>query len=312
MQLYQSRGFSEFFQDTFALLKLNGKHFFKHYLVINGFFLIMMMVLMYFFTKFYTSVIFSGLLGNNPTIIDDYMNENFGFFIVLAIVFIVVALIAGVMSFSFVPLYLKLYAEYNNQNFGTSELIAAYKSNIGRIFTFLVCGFLIGIPLLVVMGIGAFLLVITIIGILLLPVLAGAFSLLYNMTLMEYINQKKGIWDSFGYAWSLMISKFWPAVGSVGLFFLMSYIIQSIFSLIPYIFGMASLFTTIENGGNTQETVTSTMTVVMLAVFFLSFIAGSLLSLIVQLNQGVIFYSLKEEHENITTKSVIDQIGSGE
>lgn len=312
MQLYQSRGFSEFFQDTFAFLKTNGKHFFKHYLIINGVFLIIMMVIMYFFTKFYTSVIFGGMLGNNPTIIDDYMNENFGLFIVLAFVFVIIALIAGIISFSFVPLYLKMYAERDGQNFGTTELVEAYKSNLGRIFIFLACGLLISFPLIILMGIGMFILIITIVGILLVPVLIGAFSLFYNMTLMEYLEKKRGIWDSFGYAWTLMTSKFWASVGCVGLFYLMSYIVQSFFSLIPYIFGMASLFTTIENGGNTQEAVSATMTIVMLAVFFISFFVGTILGVIVQLNQGIIFYSLKEDHENINTKSVIDQIGSGE
>ena len=312
MQLYQSRGFSEFFQDTFTFLKTNGKHLFKHYLIINGVFLIIMLVMMYFFTKFYTSIVFGGIMGNNPTIIDDYMNGNMGLFVSLAIIFVVVALIAGIISFSFVPLYLKLYIERGGQNFGTSELVSAYKSNLGNIFIFLVCGFLMAIPLILVMGIGMFILAITIIGILLIPVLIGAFSLFYNMTLMEYFESKRGIWDSFGYAWSLMSSKFWPAVGSVGLFYLMSYIVQSVFSLIPYIFGMASLFTTIENGGDTQQAIGSTMTIVMLAVFMLSFFTGAILSVIVQLNQGIVFYSLKEDNENINTKSVIDQIGSGE
>lgn len=311
MQLYKSRGFSEFFQDTFAFLKSNGPHFFKHYLIINGIFLIIMMVMMYFFTKFYTDVIFGGLSGN-PTIMDDYMNENMGMFILLVIVFIVVALIAGVISFAFVPLYLKLYGERNGQNFGTLELVSAYKSNIGKIFIFLICGFLLGIPLVVIMGIGMFILMITIVGILLIPVLIGAFSLFYNMTLLEYIEQKKGIWDSFGYSWSLMTSKFWPAVGSVGLFYLMSYVVQGVLSMIPYIFGMASLFTTIENGTPNPQDVGLIMTTVMLAMFFLSFFVGALLSVIVQLNQGIVFYSLKEDNENINTKSVIDQIGAGE
>ncbi|MEO6347174.1 MAG: hypothetical protein ABIO60_04610 [Aquaticitalea sp.] len=312
MQLYQSRGFSEFFQDTFVFLKSNGKHLFKHYFIINGFFLIIMMVMLYFFTKFYTNIIFGGLLGNNPTVMDDYMNQNLGLFIVLVLVFIIVALVAGVISFSYIPLYLKLYSEGDGTDFGTSELVVAYKANLGKIFIFLVCGFLLGIPLIIGMGIGMFILIITIVGLLLFPLLIGAFSLLYNMTLMEYIQQKRGIWDSFGYAWKLMITKFWPAVGSVGLFFLISYIIQSIFSLIPYIFGMASLFTTIESGPPNTEDVSHTMTLMMLAVFFLSFFAGALLGIVVQLNQGIVFYSLKEDNENINTKSVIDQIGSGE
>lgn len=312
MQLYQSRDFSDFFQDTFAFLKLNGKHLFKHYFIINGFFLLVMMVMMYFFSKFYTDIIFGGFIGNGPTMVDDYMNQNMGLFIIAIVIFVIVALIAGIISFSYLPLYLKLFAEHNGQNFGTSELASAYRTNFGKIFIFLVCGILMGIPLAIMMAIGSFILVITIVGMLLVPFLIGALSLFYNMTLMEYLERKRGIWDSFGYAWSLMASKFWPSVGSVGLFFVMSYVIQSVFSIIPYVFGMASLFTTIESGADPQDTFTTTMTLMMLAVFFLSFFAGALLGVVVQLNQGIIFYSLKEDNENINTKNVIDQIGSGE
>lgn len=312
MQLYKSRGFNEFFQDTFTFLKSNGKHFFKQYLIINGFFLIIMMVMLYFFTKFYTSVIFGGMLGGGPTLIDDYMNENMGLFLILAVVFVLIALIAAIISFSFVPLYLQLFVKHNGHHFGTSELVVGYKSNIGKIFFFLVCGFLLAIPLAIVMGIGAVILIITIVGILLIPLLIGAFSLFYNMTLMEYIEQKRSIWDSFGYAWKLMSTKFWPSILSVGLFILISYVVQSIFSLIPYVFGMASLFTTIESGAPNPDDVGYTMTIVLLAVFMLSFFAGTLLGIVVQLNQGIIFYSLKEENENVNTKTIIDQIGSGE
>ena len=52
--------------------------------------------------------------------------------------------------------------------------------------------------------------------------------------------------------------------------------------------------------------------IVMLVVFFITFIVGTILNDITQLNQGIVFYSLKEDNENINTKSVIDQIGSGE
>ena len=45
MQLYKSRGFGEYFQDTFAFLKQNGKHLFKHFFIINGIFLLILMVI---------------------------------------------------------------------------------------------------------------------------------------------------------------------------------------------------------------------------------------------------------------------------
>lgn len=312
MELYKSRGFSEYFQDTFLFLKLNGKHFFASYFIVNGIFLLILAIIGYFFTKFYTEFIFGGLLQGNTgtTILDQYMNENLGLFLIILFIFIIVALIAGVLSYAFPAVYLKLYVEREGANFNTKDIINTYKSNIGKLFIFVICGIIIAIPLLFVFAIGGFVLIITIVGILALPLLLAAFMLFYNMTLMEYLENKKDIWTSFGYSWKLLTSKFWAAVGSVALFYVMSYVIQNIITLIPYLFGMASIFTTIEN--TNQEDIGNVMMIVMLLVFFLSFLLGAILGNIVQLNQGIVFYSLKEQNENINTKSIIDQIGSGE
>ncbi len=312
MQLYKSRDFSAFFQDTFAFLKQNGKHYFKHYFIVNGIFLMILMVLGYFFTKFYSELLFGVILQNNPNAMDDYMNDNLRLFVLLLFVFLIVGLIAGLISYAYTAIYLKLYIENKGSYFNTKVIIESYKVNIGKLFIFLLCGLLIAFPILIVSGIVMFVLAITIIGFLLLPLVIGALSLFYNMTLMEYIENKKGIWDSFGYAWTLLTSKFWAAVGSVGLFFLMSYIVQNVITIIPYIFGMASIFTTIDSGSTTSQDIGGTMMVIMLIVFFITFIVGSILNNIVQLNQGIVFYSLKEDQENINTKSIIDQIGSGE
>ncbi|MEZ4796246.1 MAG: hypothetical protein R2785_03655 [Flavobacteriaceae bacterium] len=314
MQLYKSRGFSEFFQDTFTFLRQNGKHYFKHFFIINGIFLLILMVIGYFISKFYSEFLFSGILQseNSNTALDNYMNENFGVFILLVIVFAVFGLIAGLISYSYTSIYLKLYSENDGKNFETQQIIKVYKQNIGNLFVFLVCSIILGIPLIIVLGIGAFVLMITIVGILLIPVLVGALTLFYNMTLMEYLQQKKGIWDSFGYAWKLMTTKFWAAVGSVGIFYLMAYVIQNIITIIPYMFFMGSMFTTLPEGNADPAEIGASFMVLMLVVFFITFIVGTILNNITQLNQGIVFYSLKEDNENINTKSVIDQIGSSE
>ncbi|TJY36230.1 hypothetical protein [Pontimicrobium aquaticum] len=314
MQLYKSRGFSAFFQDTFTFIKQNGKHYFKHFFIVNGIFLLILMAIGYLISKFYTDILFGGIIqgGNSSNQIDAYINENFGLFILLMIVFIVTALVAGLISYSYTAIYLKLYSENDGKNFDTKQIVQVYKQNLGKLFIFLICGILLGIPLAFVLGIGAFILIITIIGFLLLPFLAGAFSLFYNMTLMEYLEQKRGIWDSFGYAWTLMTKKFWAAVGSVGLFYLMAYVVQNVITLIPYLFFMGSLFTNIPESNPNPEEIGATFMVMMLVVFFITFIVGIILNNITQLNQGIVFYSLKEDNENVNTKSVIDQIGSGE
>ena len=313
MQLYKSRDFSAFFQDTFSFIKLNGKHYFKHFFIINGIFLLILMVIGYFISKFYTDFLFGGVLqGNNTNAFDDYMNENAEIFILLALIFIVIGLIAGLISFSYTAIYLKLYAELGSKQFQTQHIIDVYKEHIGQLFIFLVCGILLAIPLFIVMGIGMLALTITIIGILLLPVLIGAFSLFYNMALMEYLEQKRSIWDSFGYAWILMSKKFIAAVGSVGIFYLMAYVVQNVITIIPYMFFMGSMFTTSQQNNINSQDVGATFMVIMIVVFFVTFIVGTVLNNLTQINQGIIFYSLKEDNENINTKSIIDQIGSGE
>ncbi|MFD2915332.1 hypothetical protein [Psychroserpens luteus] len=313
MQLYKSRGFGEYFQDTFAFLKQNGKHLFKHFFIINGIFLLILIVIGYFFSKFYTEVLFGGLINGNTSALDEYMNQNSGIFILLLFVFIIVGLIATVISYSYVPIYLKLYTQHDGKNFTATDIINTYKANIGKIFIFLLCGIVVAIPVTISAGILIFVLTITIIGILGWPLVIGAVSLFYQGTLMEYLDGKRGIWDSFGYSWQMMSSKFWAAIGCVGLFYLMSYIAQNVIALIPYIFGMVNLFTDIDtNLGPEPMAIQKTMTVMMLAIFMLTFLVSSILNVILQLNQGVVYYSLKEDNENINTKSDIDLIGSGE
>ncbi|MBR9914373.1 MAG: hypothetical protein GYB32_06015 [Algicola sp.] len=313
MQLYKPRGFGEFFQDTFAFLKQNGKHFFKHFFIVNGLFILILMVLGYFFSKFYREVFFGGIVYGNPDAMDAYINDNIGLFILFVVVFVVVGLTASVISYAFVPIYLNLYAKQNGTNFTATDLIQSYKKNIGNIFIFLICGILVAIPLMIFVGLLAFILTITIVGILALPLIVGGVSLYYQGTLMEYLERKKSIWESFGYSWKLMSTKFWAAILCVGLFFLMAYIMQYIVAIIPYILGMVELYTNIDPSGNLNpEDVGNTVSIMMLAIFAISFLVSSMLSLIVQLNIGIVFYSLKEENENINTKSDIDLIGSGE
>ena len=313
MQLYKSRDFSEYFQDTFAFIKQNGRHLFKHFVIINGIPLMILLVLGYFFSKFYGDIFSEGMLNGNNSAIDSYINENSGGFSLLIITFVIIAFLAGMIWYAFIPFYLKLYHEKNGINFSSSDIMNCYKTHLGKIFIFFICGLLLALPILVGVSVLLLVLAITIIGFLAMPMVIGALSLLYQGALMEYIDDQRGIWSSFIYSWKLMRSKFWAAIGCVGLFYLMSYVIQNVIAIIPYAFGMVSLFTEIETNTPADGTaIQKTMTVMMLAIFLLTFFVSSLLNIILQINQGVVYYSLKEDVENINTKSAIDLIGSSE
>ncbi|MBT8252642.1 MAG: hypothetical protein HKN00_11780 [Flavobacteriaceae bacterium] len=312
MELYKSRDFSAFFQDTFAFIKQYGRHFFKHFFIVNGIFVLILMVFGYFFMSFYTDIVFSGLMQNNPNAIDDFMNENSVLFLILFILFVIISIVFGVFMYAYPVFYLKLYQKNSDINFGTSELIQAYKVNLGRLFVYIICSILIGIPLILVFGAVIFVMFITIIGILAIPFAIGALSLFYFMALLEYMEGRMSIWDAFGYSWKLLSSKFLAAVASVGLFYLMSYVIQNVITVIAYIFGMVRMFTTVGDDGSNSEAIGGMMSMVMIISFIATFLLGTILNNLVLLNQGIIFYSLKEEAEKINTKDIIDQIGSVE
>lgn len=313
MQLYKSRGFGEFFQDTFLFLKQNGGHLYKNFFIVNGIFILILMVLLYFFSNFYTDMLFGGMSNENPNAIENYINENAVVFVLFLSVFLVVGIISSTISYAFVPIYLKLYAKNGSKSFNASDIVAQYKIKIGKIFIFIICSLLIAIPIFILAGIVSFVLAITLIGILLLPLVVGAVSLFYQGTLMEYIESKKGIWNSFGYAWYLIRSKFWAAIGSAGLFFLMSYIVQNIISLVPYFVFIIDMLTGLEPGASPNpEEITKSVSVIMIFIFILSYFTGVVLNICVQVNQGIVFYSLKEDKENINIKSDIDRIGISE
>ncbi len=317
MQLLQIRGFNDFFQDTFAFIKENGKHYFKHYFIINGFFLVLLAAITYIFVSFYSTILFNpanfGVAeSTNINPLDDFMNENFGVFILALIAFFIIAIIAGVINYAYTPIYLKLYNEKDGANFSTKEIINSYKANIVKLLMFVLLGLLIAIPLSIAAGIISFVLAITIVGILLLPLVIGLLALLYNNTLLEYIHNKRNFWDAMGYAWNSIASKFWATVGCVGIFFVISYIIQFIIQITSSIFMTARTLTVVESGSTNPFEQSASVIIVMALMFILQFVVSIITNSIIQVNQGIIYFSLKEEKENINTKTVIDQIGSSE
>ncbi len=313
MQLYQSRGFNEFFSDSFDFIKLHGKHFFKHFFTITGALLIVLSIVSYYFTKVYAEAVVSGITnGSNPfKVLDNFMNENFGIFILSIIVIIVVSLFFGLIIYSFTPIYFKLYEERGGANFEMADIIKRYKAQSGKLLSFLGYGILLAIPLGIAFFISAFILTITIIGILAIPMVVALFTSLYHMTLLEQLDNKRSFWDSFGYAWTLITSKFWHVVGALGILYLISYVVQLGVNLIQSIFQTASVLTDV-TPQSVLEPQSLATTIIALLLFFITFLVSTSLATFIQVCQSIVYFSLKEEKENINTVSEIDQIGSSE
>ena len=179
---------------------------------------------------------------------------------------------------------------------------------------FVILGFLLAIPLGIAFGIAGMILMVTIIGILLIPLLIGLFSGLYNATLLEYLDNKRGFLDSFGYAWTIITSKFWHSVGCMGIFYFMAYVIQGSLSVLQSIFNLGATLTvpTINNldEGDTESSIT--ILIVTIVFFIVYFIISFIINAILQINQSIVYYGVKEDNDNVNLKNDIDLIGSSE
>ncbi|WP_417444864.1 hypothetical protein [Joostella sp.] len=311
MQLYKSRTFGDYFSDTFTFLRENGKHFYKNYFIINGILIIILLVMMFFFSRFYTNVIFSDTFGDGGNSLTNYLDQNLGVLVIFGFLFVIIALLLGIVNYAYTPLYFLLYEKNKGSDFSKNDIVDALKSNLGKIFTFLLAGILIAIPLFMALGLIIVILTITIIGIPLLLIAVAWLSQFYYIAFITYLQTNKGVFECFSYGFNLSFKNFWAANGCVALFYIMIQVVQGIVTLIPYSFAMGSLVLGAEEASNMNTTDQSMTIITMLtAVYMVAFFVNIILTTILQMNQSIIFFSLKEDTENINTKSEIDEIGS--
>jgi ABC-type phosphate transport system permease subunit len=95
----------------------------------------------------------------------------------------------------------------------------------------------------------------------------------------------------------------------MGIFYVMSYVVQVALSLIQSIFNITSQLT-IPNADAVTEDSSLFLIIVTLIFFIITFFVGILLNTILQINQSIVYYGLKEDKEQINTKSDIDLIGA--
>ncbi|WP_348813636.1 hypothetical protein [Flavobacterium maritimum] len=310
--LFKKRGFSEYISDTITFFKTFGKHYFKNYFIINGGFLLILMVLIYFIFKVYWEVIFSSLENPNANYLESYFADNAALFIGSLLLFVTLAVILSLLNFAFPVLYLQLIEKNNGNNFTTSDLIMSLKENFGRLLIFFLGFAFIIIPAMMVVFVLTFLMIFILIGIPLLFIIGPAFLAWMTLSFHDYLIQKTGFFESLKNGFNLVKQQFWVIVGTTFIMALLIQIIQGILSIIPYFIGIIFIFTTGNSSGfdNPNMENLSAMGILMAVVMVLSIVLSYFFNNFLIINQGLIYYSLREENENNTPKSQIDLIGS--
>lgn len=309
-QLYKKRDFSALVGDTFNLFKLEGKNYFKNYLIINGGLLLLLVVILYFFMKIFLDGAFTAARTNNDeaflnTILSDLpLFIGFGFGMILLII------LASLINYIYPVAYLKLIEE--NQDRNTQNLIQYIKSKIGKTILFYILSIFVAIPILFIIMALTFLLVFVIIGIPLLFILIPAYTSWISLSYYHYISTDAGYFEALIKGYELLRSKFWPVIGSN---FVMQTIVQitlGILIMVPYFIGIASIMVNPEGIQQDPEKAFSFVTILLTVIMIISILFNYTLQNIILINQGVIYYSIREEQENISVINNIDSIGTNE
>lgn len=308
-QLFKKRNFSDYISDTFTFFKVTGKHFFKNYFIINGTLLILLMVLTYFVFKVYFEMMFANIGSSSPNFLEDYFNNNIGLIIGVFLLFFLLIVFISLINYSFPVIYMNLYEKKKGNNFETNEIVAELKSKFGKIAIFFLVIFLLSITAgLIIMGLVIAMMFI-LIGFVLALILVPALLAFVQLSFYEYMNSEIGVFDALGKGFEKLKQNFWPIVGSTVVMYFIIQIVISIFSMVPYVIGIASMFSSIENG-NPQEETLSFFSIMMVLFMCFAMLFSYILNNLLVVNNGIIYYSLREQNENKTTLSDIDLIGT--
>lgn len=307
MQLYKAREFGDLFSDAFKFLGKYGKHYFINYLIVNG---LLTLILLFCMTPligvFFELPNFEAKgSGDFKYIFEENLPIILGCFAFL----FVIGLLISAITYSFTPIYFKLFEEKGGANFKTSELVDALKNNYFKSLKGMIGLFCMSLLLAIPFGIVIVLTFCTIVG-WLIPM--AMFLMLISFTMYEYLAKKENrFFESFSYSWNLVTlkNKFWHASGAVALVVLLMAIIQQLISAgVQLGFGLNTQPEI--NGAEVEFGVEYWTALVILSL------AGILIQLVTNIVTyiaiGITFYSLKAEKENITSTNEIDSIGSFE
>ena len=315
-QLFKKRTFGDLISDTIAFFKSYGKHYFKSYFAINGIFIAVLVLLIYFLMKIYMDFIFSmSTIANqnsNPeSVFNAYFNNNFPLFIGTIIIVMFLAILVSLLNFAYPVIYLDLLNRTQGNHFGTQEIITELKANTGRLFLYAIASIFILLPLMMIVMMIVFALVFIIIGIPLLFIVIPALMCWIGLSFYDYLTTKSGYFDSLQNGFSLLKQKFWTTIGTAVVVLIMIQVIQGIITMVPYMIGMFSMMTTLQNPDAVQSgEIFKGMSLMFSLVMVLSVLLGLICNNFQFINQGLMYYTLREENEENSSHSDIDLIGS--
>ena len=122
------------------------------------------------------------------------------------------------------------------------------------------------------------------------------------------MNSDEGFFSALGDGFDTVKNQFWPIVGSTFVMYFIIQIISTIFTMIPYLFGVVSMLTSLKSSSNGDKF--SAVSIMMSMVMEFSVICTYILNNLLIINQGMIYYSHIENSESTVSNDSIELIGT--
>lgn len=308
-ELFKRREFGDYISDTFQFFRQTGKHFFKTYFTISGGLLMLLVVVSYFLFKVYLDFFLK--IDNRSSNLDylkGVLSMNLPVVIIVAVLIFLFMILLSMFNYAIPVIYLDLYDKHKGNGFETKEVLSQFKKSFKKILVFFLGVVFIVTPLLMVLFVVLLLLCLILVGIpMLLFAIPASFSWI-TLSFFEYMNTNKGLLSCLKVGYHHVKSQFFSIVGSCILLYIMIQVTMTVFSFIPYVFGVASMVSSIQNPGADNDPL-STMRIMLLVVMVLSMLMSYILNNLLIINQGLVYYSRREYNENISSTDSIDLIG---
>jgi len=311
-QLYKVRNFNLIINDTFSFFKTEGKNYIKNYLVINGGLLLILAVLAFVLGKVFFENFFSGsTYSNNEDSLDNFFGENFELMVALAIATGILMLLVTIINYSYPVLYLKLLNTYQNPD--AKQMFKAIRQHLRKIIIFVLLSLITFIPMAIPIIALSFFMIALIITIPVCIILFAAYTCWIYLTFYDYLSTDNGYFTAMGNGWKMLFKNFWAHMGSTAIFYIILYIVQGMLMVIAFI--LESLTGLFDDGTGALNAMDSGdaftyMGIIALIAFLIYMLVAFLLGNLIFVNQGVIYYSCREQQENKSLYNDIDLIGS--
>lgn len=303
-QFYKQRDFSAFISDTIAFFRIYWKNFFGNYIILTGGLVALLCVFYFFVLRDLFEVLFNTADHGTGYDISYYFPDNPVLFMSCLLLVIVLGIFISFVSLSYPLIYMKLSEETGRADLTASEIFERIKKMLPRICRFALYFLVTFLPIIVLGAILASVMIFLVVGIFILLLLVPMSIVWVMQSFSVYLLNDVSLKKAMKQGWEILFSrKFWPIVGSVLVIYLIITIIQSVFTVIPYVI---AVFSRLVEGGGVNASEYSVITGVF---YIVSLILSYLFSNFMTVNQCLVYYSSQEQKHHTQALSEIDTIG---